>query len=77
MLEKRGHDGIAKETNRRFEESGLYEGLTEPERFVLSRAITGVVQSAVREQNKNINSRSFEDAVVDLVRGFLRIRREA
>lgn len=77
MLEKRGPDGVARETNRRFEESGLYEGLTEPERFVLSRAITGVVQSAVREQNENVYSRSFEDALVDLVRGFLRIRREA
>lgn len=75
MLESRGHDGVARETNRRFEESGLFEGLTKTERFVLSRAIIGVVQSAVREQNEDINSRSFENALVNLVRGFLRIRR--
>lgn len=77
VMETRGHDGVAKETNKRFEESGLYDGLTESERFVVSRAIIGVVQSAVREQYQEINSRSFEDALVNLVRGFLRIRREA
>lgn len=77
VLEARGHDGVARETDKRFEEFGLCDGLTETEKFVLSRAIVGVVQSAVREQNSDINSRSFEDALVNLVRGFLRIRREA
>lgn len=77
MLHTRGHDGVARETDKRFEDSGLFDGLSETEKFVLSRAIIGVVQSAVREQNKDINSRSFEDALVNLVRGFLRIQRAA
>lgn len=76
MLATRGHDGVARETNKRFEESGLCEGLSEPERFVLSRAITGVVQSAVRESYSDLKSEAFEDALVDLARGFLQARRK-
>ncbi|MBO6690275.1 MAG: TetR/AcrR family transcriptional regulator [Henriciella sp.] len=75
MLTTRGHEGVARETKRRFEESGLFVGLSQSERFVLSRAITGVVQSAVRERNADLTSQSFEDALVNLVRGFLRARR--
>lgn len=77
MLATRGPDGVARETNRRFEDSGLFDGLSAPERFVLSRAIIGVVQSAVRERYSDFKSKAFEDALVDLARGFLRQRHRA
>lgn len=77
MLTQRGPSGVARETQKRFEDSGLFEDLSEPEQFVLSRAITGVVQSAVREHYDDLTSEAFETALVNLARGFLRIRRES
>lgn len=76
ITNRRGPDGIAKEIDRRCFESGLYDGLSETDRFVLSRAITGVVQSAVREENEALHSRAFEDSLVKLVRAFLRASEE-
>ena len=72
MLAVRGQDGVADETHKRFEQSGVFEGLSDPERFVLSRAITGVVQSAVREHYSELKSEAFENALVRLARGVLR-----
>jgi len=74
VLATRGPDGVAQQTNKRFEQSGMFHGLSEPEQFVLSRAITGVVQSAVREHYSELKSKEFEDALVNLARGFLRVR---
>ena len=74
VLAARGQDGVAQETNKRFEQSGLFDGLSEPEQFVLSRAITGVVQSAVHERYSGLKSKAFEDALVNLARGLLRAK---
>ena len=71
-MAQRGPDGVARETDRRFAAFEVFEALSATERFVISRAITGVVQSAVRERRSDLHSRSFEDALVALVRGFLR-----
>lgn len=71
VVSHRGVEGVARETDQRFEDSGLFGGLSANERFVLSRAITGVVQAAVREGHRDLKSRSFEDALVALARGFL------
>ena len=76
VLKRRGPDGVARQIDRQFKQSGLCRGLSDTERFVLSRAITGVVQSAVREEYSEINSQSFEDALVALARGFLKIQTE-
>ncbi|MEL6723887.1 MAG: TetR/AcrR family transcriptional regulator [Pseudomonadota bacterium] len=72
ILKTRGPEGVAQMIDQRCHESGLYSGLTETDRFVVSRAITGVVQSAVREQTDHLHSRAFEDSLVKLVRAFLR-----
>lgn len=72
VLAERGPDGVARETDRRFAAFEVFEALSATERFVISRAVTGVVQSAVRERRSDLHSRAFEDALVALVRGFLR-----
>ncbi len=72
VMDRRGPSGVAKKIDQRCLDSGLYEGLSDTDRFVLSRAITGVVQSAVREQDDRLHSRAFEDSLVKLVRAFLR-----
>ncbi|MEM7457896.1 MAG: helix-turn-helix domain-containing protein [Pseudomonadota bacterium] len=74
MLRRRGPEGVAEETERRFAAFEAFETLSSTERFVLSRAITGVVQSAVRESRADLQSRAFEDTLVLLVRGFLKGR---
>ena len=74
MLERRGPEGVAEETDRRFAEFEVFNALSSAERFVLSRAITGVVQSAVRERRADLYSHAFEDSLVNLVRGFLKAR---
>lgn len=71
ITHQRGPNGVAEELDRRCLEAGLYDGLSETDRFVLSRAIAGVVQSAVREKLETLQSRAFEDSLVDLVRAFL------
>ena len=71
ITHQRGPNGVAQELDRRCSEAGLYEGLSETDRFVLSRAIAGVVQSAVREKLETLQSRAFEDSLVALVRSFL------
>ena len=72
VLNARGPSGVGEQIDQRCVESGLYEGLDETDRFVVSRAIAGVVQSAVREQRDDLQSRAFEDSLVKLVRAFLR-----
>ena len=74
MLDRRGPEGGAEETDRRFAEFAGFRSLSSADRFVLSRAITGVVQSAVREQRDDLQSRAFEDSLVSMVRGFLKMR---
>lgn len=74
LLERRGPEGVAAETDRRFSEFDAFRSLSSSDRFVLSRAITGVVQSAVREQRADLHSRAFEDSLVSLVRGFLKMQ---
>ena len=71
VFQKRGPMGVAYETDRRFKEAGLYDGLSDVDRFVMSRAITGIVQSAVREDYTNLGGQDFEDALVKLARCFL------
>ena len=71
ITKARGPNGVASEIDARCSKAGLYEGLSDTDRFVLSRAITGVVQSAVREQHVALSSRAFEDSLVRLVRAFL------
>ena len=71
VLRTRGAQGVADATEARFENSGLFDGLADADRFVLSRAITGVVQAAVREGRADLQSREFEDALVRLARGCL------
>lgn len=71
VLESRGSIGVARETDKRFEAVGAYDGLSKVDRFVVSRAITGVVQSAVQEEWVDIKSREFEDALVRVARCFL------
>lgn len=73
IMEQRGPEGVASIIDKRFRESGLCEGLSDVDRYVLSRAVTGVVQSAVREQKPDLYSRAFEDSLVKLVRAFLRM----
>jgi len=77
VLVARGPQGVAREVDQRFKRSGLSDRLSDVESFVLSRAIAGVVQSAVREGLAEIKSKPFEDALVDLARAFLRTRSEA
>ena len=72
IMDQRGPEEVAAIIDARFSESGLCEGLSSTDRYVLSRAVTGVVQSAVREQNADLHSQAFEDSVVKLVRAFLR-----
>ncbi len=72
IAEQRGPGGVAEKIDERCLASGLYDGLSETDQFVLSRAITGVVQSAVREQDPRLHTRAFEDSLVKLVRAFLR-----
>ena len=71
VLRTRGAQGVADATEQRFEDSGLFDGLADADRFVLSRAITGVVQAAVREGRADLQSRAVEDALVRLARGYL------
>lgn len=71
VLNKRGPIEVAKETDRRFEQTGAFVGLCNAECFVLSRAIVGVVQSAVQEERTDIASTEFEDALVRLASSFL------
>ena len=73
ISEQRGPAGVAAKIDERCLASGLYEGLNEADQFVLSRAITGVVQSAVREQDPRLHTQAFEDSLVKLVRAFLRV----
>ncbi|MEM7329835.1 MAG: TetR/AcrR family transcriptional regulator [Pseudomonadota bacterium] len=71
MLQRRGPLGVAKETDKRFSAFDGFRSLSSVDRFIVSRAITGVVQSAVRERRPDLHSRAFEDALVKLARGFL------
>ncbi|MEO1188768.1 MAG: TetR/AcrR family transcriptional regulator [Pseudomonadota bacterium] len=71
VLAQRGPEGVARETDRRFSGFEAFRTLSPTQRFVISRAVTGVVQSAVRESRSDLHSRAFEDALVTLVRGFL------
>ena len=63
VFQQRGPLGVARETDQRFEEAGLYDGLSDVDRFMMSRALTGVVQSAVREEFSELGGREFEDAL--------------
>lgn len=47
------------------------ETLSEQQTFVLSRAILGVIRSAVLEEQRFLKSRSFEDEVVRLMLAYL------
>ena len=47
------------------------ETLTEPQTFVLSRAILGAIRSAVLEEQRFLKSREFEDELVRLATAYL------
>lgn len=66
MLEARGPIEIGKQTDRRFETAGAFDGLSDAERFVVSRAVVGVVQAAVLEERADLMSQEFEDCLVRL-----------
>jgi AcrR family transcriptional regulator len=72
VIRERGVDRIASDIDAKFKDAGMYSGLSKEESFVLSRAIVGTVQAAVREELPYIKGREFEDALVHLTRGFLR-----
>lgn len=72
VLHERGPIEVGRQTDERFEASGAFTGLSPIERFTLSRAIVGVVQSAVQEERSDITSRDFEDALVQLSRSFVK-----
>jgi len=46
--------------------------MSEPALFVLTRAVSGVINAAVREGSPHFGTRQFEDELVHLVRGFIR-----
>lgn len=72
VTRERGVERIASDIDANFKAAGMYSGLSREESFVLSRAIVGTVQAAVREELPSIKSRAFEDALVHLARSFLR-----
>lgn len=72
VLNRRGPEEVAKEIDRQFARYEAFDKLASVDRYVLARAITGVVQSAVREGYSELNSRTFENALVNLARGFLK-----
>lgn len=72
VLRERGPIEVGRQTDKRFEASGAFAGLSPIERFTLSRAIIGVVQSAVQEERTDITSLEFEDALVQLSRSFVK-----
>ena len=71
VLSEPGPIEVGRQTDKRFAASGAFTGLSSIERFTLSRAIVGVVQSAVQEERSDIKSRAFEDALVQLSRSFI------
>ena len=46
--------------------------MSEPALFVLTRAVSGAINAAVREGSPHFGTQRFEDELVDLVRGFVR-----
>src|SRR5438874_1466327 len=44
--------------------------MSEPALFVLTRAVSGVINAAVREGSPHFGTQQFEDELVHLVRGF-------
>lgn len=72
VLRERGPIEVARLTDERFAQAGAFAELSQTERFVLSRAIVGVVQSAVQEERTDIASLEFENTLVRLARSFVK-----
>jgi AcrR family transcriptional regulator len=51
--------------------SGPTRMISEPALFVLTRAVSGVINAAVREGSAHFGTQEFEDELVYLVRGFI------
>ena len=71
VLQARGPIEVGRETDRRFDAAGAFAGLSNAERFVVSRAVVGVVQAAVLEEREDLASADFEDCLVRLALGVM------
>ncbi len=71
VLQARGPVDVGREIDRRFDAAGAFAGLSSAERFVVSRAVVGVVQAAVLEEREDLTSADFEDCLVRLALGVM------
>lgn len=72
VLRHRSAKELGEEADQRFRAFGAYDGLSEVEAFVVSRAITGVVRAAVLEGRTDIQSSEFEETLTRLAAAFIK-----